>query len=381
MNIWFFVIAALMLAAALICVLLPLVRSGRRNGRTRMPFIVALLIAFALPPVALGLYAWIGTPGALNAPTADTGKLDFAQATAELRAKLQHSPNHPEGWMLLGQAYTAMNRGADARDAYGYALKLKPDDPDIMVALAEADAQTRTDHRLSGNTRKLLERAVALAPDHQRGLWLLGISDYQLGHFDDAMAHWKHLLTLLQPGSSIAAAVEGQIAMAQARAQGKTQAQAQAIAQTVAAQAAPPTPAAPTDVNAESANTADANSADANTQASVAMKIEVKLDPEFAGKVSPDDTLFVYARAINGPPMPLAVARLKASSLPASVTLTDAMAMTPQLKLSSFPRVQVSARISKSGDAMPHSGDLEAQPVQVTTNAKQPVALVIDRVR
>ncbi|HET6907167.1 MAG TPA: tetratricopeptide repeat protein [Rhodanobacteraceae bacterium] len=376
MNIWFFVLAALMLAAALICVLLPLVRAGRRNGRTRMPFILSLLIAFALPPVALGLYAWIGTPSALNAPAADTGKLDFAQATAELRAKLQRSPGHPEGWLLLGQAYTAMNRPADARDAFGYALKLKPDDPDIMVAFAEADAQARSDHRIEGDSRKLLERAIALAPDHQRGLWLLGISDYQLGHFDDALAHWKRLLTLLQPGSSIATAVDGQIAMAQARAQGKTQAEAEVIAQAVAAQAAP---AAATSVGTESRTTSAKTDADATT--SVALKVDVKLDPKLAGKVSPGETLFVYARAVNGPPMPLAVARLKASALPASVTLTDAMAMTPQLKLSSFPRVQVSARISKSGNAMPQSGDLEAQPVQVASDAKQPVALTIDRVR
>lgn len=376
MNIWFFVIAALMLAAALICVLLPLVRAGRRNGRARMPFILSLLIAFALPPVALGLYAWIGTPSALNAPAADTGKLDFAQATAELRAKLQRSPGHPEGWLLLGQAYTAMNRPADARDAFGYALKLKPDDPDIMVAFAEADAQARSDHRIEGDSRKLLERAIALAPDHQRGLWLLGISDYQLGHFDDALAHWKRLLTLLQPGSSIATAVDGQIAMAQARAQGKTQAEAEVIAQAVAAQAAP---AAATSVGTESRTTSAKTDADATT--SVALKVDVKLDPKLAGKVSPGETLFVYARAVNGPPMPLAVARLKASALPASVTLTDAMAMTPQLKLSSFPRVQVSARISKSGNAMPQSGDLEAQPVQVASDAKQPVALTIDRVR
>ncbi|HET6912720.1 MAG TPA: tetratricopeptide repeat protein [Rhodanobacteraceae bacterium] len=373
MNIWFFVIAALMLAAALLCVLLPLVRVGRRNGRTRAPFVLSLLIALLLPPVALGLYAWVGTPSALNAPVADTGKMDFAQATAELRAKLQHSPNHPEGWLLLGQAYTAMNRPADARDAYGYALKLKPDDPDIMVAFAEADAQASTDHRIEGQSRKLLERAVALAPDHQRGLWLLGISDYQLNHFDDAIAHWKHLLSLLQPGSSIAAAVNGQIAMAQARAQGKTQAQAEAIAQAVAAKTAP---AGATDVNAETG----AKDTAAGTAASVALQVQVKLDPKLAGKVSPGDTLFVYARAINGPPMPLAVARLKASSLPASVTLTDAMAMTPQLKLSAFPRVQVSARISKSGDAIPQSGDLEAQPVQIATDSKQPVVMTIDHV-
>jgi cytochrome c-type biogenesis protein CcmH len=379
-NIWFFVIAALMLAAALICVLLPLVRAGRRNGRARMPFVVALLIAFALPPVALGLYAWIGTPNALNAPAVDSGKIDFAQATAELRAKLQSSPDHPEGWLLLGQAYTAMNRPADARDAYGYALKLKPDDPDIMVAYAGADVQASDDHRIEGQSRKLLERAVALAPDHQRGLWLLGISDYQLGHFDDALAHWKHLLTLLQPGSGVANAVNGQIAMAQARADGKTQAQAETIAQAVAAQAAPPqqAPAAATDVNAEAGASKAGPSAAAT---SVALQVQVKLDPKLAGKVSPGDTLFVYARAINGPPMPLAVARLKASALPTSVTLTDAMAMTPQLKLSAFPRVQVSARISKSGNAMPQAGDLEAQPAQVATDAKQPVALTIDRVR
>jgi cytochrome c-type biogenesis protein CcmH len=334
---------------------------------------VALLIAFALPPVALGLYAWVGTPSALNAPAADSGKMDFAQATAELRAKLRRSPNHPEGWLLLGQAYTAMNRPADARDAYGYALKLKPDDPDLWVAYAEADAQARGDHRIEGQSRKLLERAVALAPDHQRGLWLLGISDYQLDHFDDALAHWKHLLGLLQPGSNIANAVNAQIAMAQARAQGKTQTEAEAIAQTVAAQAAP---AAATDVNTE-----NANAADNHAPASVALNVRVKLDPKLATKVEPDDTLFVYARAINGPPMPLAVARLKASSLPASVTLTDAMVMAPQLKLSSFPRVQVAARISRSGDAMPQAGDLEARPVQVATDAKQPVALTIDRVR
>jgi len=368
-NVWFFVIAALMLAAALICVLLPLVRAGRHHGRARMPFIVALLIAFALPLAAVGLYAWIGTPDALRAPAADGNKMDFAQATAELRAKLQRSPNHPEGWLLLGQAYTAMNRPADARDAYGYALKLKPDDPDVMIAYAEADAQARTDHRIEGDSRKLLERAVALAPDHQRGLWLLGISDYQLDHFDDALAHWKRLLGLLQPGSNIANAVNAQIAMAQARAQGKTQAEAEAIAQARAA------PAAATDVNAEDANAADA------APSSATLKVQVKLDPKLAGKVSPDDTLFVYARAINGPPMPLAVARLKASALPASVTLTDAMAMTPQLKLSSFPRVQVSARISKSGNAMPQAGDLEAQPVQVATDAKQPLVMTIDRVR
>jgi cytochrome c-type biogenesis protein CcmH len=128
-----------------------------------------------------------------------------------------------------------------------------------------------------------------------------------------------------------------------------------------------------------SASSTASNEAD-RTPDSSAVRVEVRLDPKFKSKVSPNDTLFVFARSIDGPPMPLAVARLSASNLPASVTLTDAMAMTPQLKLSSSPHVQVSARISRSGDAIPHTGDLEARPVQAVTGVQKPVVLTIDRV-
>ncbi|MER3546792.1 MAG: c-type cytochrome biogenesis protein CcmI, partial [Rhodanobacteraceae bacterium] len=160
-----------------------------------------------------------------------------------------------------------------------------------------------------------------------------------------------------------------QIAMAQARAQGKTQAEAEALARTTASQAA-----------ATAVPTAQDAVRNGDVPASVTLKVQVRLDSKLASKMSPSDTLFVFARAIDGPSMPLAVARLPATSLPQTVTLTDAMAIRPQLKLSSFPRVQVYARISKSGDALPHAGDLESQPVQVATAAKQLVVLTIDHV-
>jgi cytochrome c-type biogenesis protein CcmH len=111
----------------------------------------------------------------------------------------------------------------------------------------------------------------------------------------------------------------------------------------------------------------------------VALTVTVTLDPKLAGDVHPGDTLFVFARAIDGPRMPLAVARIKASALPASVTLTDAMAMTPQLKLSNYSEVQVLARISKSGNALPQSGDFESKAAKVATSSRKPVALTIDR--
>ncbi|MGH8212991.1 MAG: tetratricopeptide repeat protein, partial [Rhodanobacteraceae bacterium] len=351
---------------ALACVAVPLLRAGRRAGRARAPFVLALTLVFALPLAAIGLYAVFGSPGALK-PQATNRGMDLASATAELRSKLQRQPDHPEGWILLAQAYTSMGRLDEARDAFGKALKLKPEDPDFMVAYAEAGAQASPDHRIEGESRALLERAVALQPDHQRGLWLLGISDYQLGRYDEAASHWRQLSKLLPADSKLASAVNAQIAMAQARVHGKTQAEAEAIVQTMVSQSGSNTATA----SGQAGNDSDARKA-------VALQVQVRLDPELAPRVSSGDALFVFARAIDGPPMPLAVARLKASVLPAKVTLTDAMAMTPQLKLSSFPRVQVSARISKSGDALPHEGDLESRPVQTASDAKQPVVLTID---
>lgn len=361
MSPWFFVIAAAMLAAALACVLVPLLRAGRRQDHARAPFVLALILVFALPPLALGLYALVGTPQTLQFQ--DSGETALVGATVQLRAKLQQAPNDRDGWILLGQAYAAMDRPGDARDALGHALNLAPDNPDLMIAYVEADAQARADHRIDGDARKLLERAIALSPDQQRGLWLLGISDYQLGRYGDAATHWQHLLDLLPATSKITDAVKAQIALARARESGKTQPQTEALVQAA--------------IQAVASSTTRADDPAPNAQ--VAMQVEVRLDPKLASKVSPADTLFVYARAIDGPPMPLAVARLHVSDLPATVTLTDAMAMTPQLKLSMFPRVQVAARISKSGNALPQAGDLEAPPVRATTDSRAPVALTINR--
>jgi len=109
--------------------------------------------------------------------------------------------------------------------------------------------------------------------------------------------------------------------------------------------------------------------------------VEVALAPAILDKASPGDTLFVLARAESGPPMPLAVARHQVSELPLTVTLTDAMAMMPAMKLSSFPRVKVSAKVSKSGQAGTQAGDLVASDVVVdSADPPQSVQLLIDRV-
>lgn len=103
------------------------------------------------------------------------------------------------------------------------------------------------------------------------------------------------------------------------------------------------------------------------------------LDPKFKDNVGPNDTLFVFAKAVNGPPMPLAITRLSAAQLPASLTLTDAMGMVPGLTLSRYPQVVVGARISKSGNAMPQSGDLQTLSASARTAQAEPVQLIINR--
>jgi cytochrome c-type biogenesis protein CcmH len=97
---------------------------------------------------------------------------------------------------------------------------------------------------------------------------------------------------------------------------------------------------------------------------------EVVLSATVKGKVSPDDTVFIFAKAAQGPKMPLAILRKQVKDLPLTFSLNDAMAMSPQMKLSSFPEVLVSARVSKGGQAMAQPGDWQGQSVPVKLGAK-----------
>ncbi|KLD65876.1 tetratricopeptide repeat protein [Dyella japonica] len=347
MRLAFYLIAAAMIVAALLLVLLPLVRHGRRLGRPRGVFALAMIVAFCLPLAAIGLYLAVGTPVVLDGvPKSDAG-MSIDQAVDELNAHLVQKPDDLQGWMLLGQTYSVMHRAADARHAYDEALRIDPNNSAAMVGWAEADSLLREDHRIDGRAQELLERAVKIDPQSQRGLWLLGISQFQHDQYAQAAATWRQLQPQLDPDSNVAKAVAEQIAVADARVKdpGKTATEAPAAA---------------------------------NAQPS--LQVQVALAPALKNKLAAGDTLFVYARAEHGPPMPLAVAKLDANALPATVTLNDTMGMTPQLKLSSVPRVFVGARISKSGQAIAQPGDLEGDAGVVAVSTQSPIKISIDKV-
>lgn len=341
MKLAFYLIAAAMTAAALALLLWPLVRHGRRQGRPGGLFALVLAVAFVVPLAAGGLYLLVGTPVALNGVMTPPS-MDIDQAVAELRDHLKQQPDDLRGWMLLAQTEAALHRNAQAREAWGQALRLDPENGAAMVGWAEADSMVRDDHRIEGRALDLLKQAVAADPTNQRGLWLLGISQFQHDDYAASAATWRRLQPLLDPGSNVARAVTEQIAVAEARAGAKP---------------------------ASAASTEGPH-----------LTVQVQLAPALRDRLKPGAALFVYARAEQGPPMPLAVARLDAAQLPATVTLTDAMAMAPQFRLSLADKVFVGARISASGQASAQAGDLEGDAGVVPVDQADPVRIVIDKI-
>ena len=357
-----------------------------RSPPPRTQLAVALALALLLPAAAIVLYRIVGAPQALDpaalvarpasapadpAPADHNGDMD--KAIASLVDKLKQNPQDAAGWALLGRAYRATERFDEAREALKRAHDLAPDDADVLAEYAEALALANPQHKIAGEPRALLDKALKLDPQNQRGLWLSGIGDSQEQNYAAAIATWNRLLPLLPKDSDVVASVKKQIAQAEALRDGKPlppdeePAGDEAGAATATARA-----------NDDAGPSAAAAGASADA-AGPRLVVDVSLDPKLRDKVSPDDVLFVFAKAAKGPPMPLAIARLKAAQLPVHVTLTDGMGMLPAMKLSQFPQVIVGARISKSGNAIAQSGDMQTLSAPLPNTRSEPLVLTIDQ--
>lgn len=414
MTLRFFLLAALMTVAALALIVVPLLRRrGATTGpdlralraldqahaagvisaeeyaakRAALPevttaagasnrpaFVTVLLVALLLPLSAIVLYRTIGTPEALDpaaltaaAPGGEHG-MSMDQAVAGLVAKLEQNPDDATGWALLGRAYQAMQRFAESRDALERARRLQPEDRDLQVEYAQALALASPEQRIDGESRRLLDEVVAADPNHQRALWLIGISEYQAQRYAEAIAIWERVLPQLPAGSNVARSIQDRIA--EARRLGNLPAPAGAEPGDANAGVA----AAPAD--GSPSNPAPAQAATAGPR----LTVEVSLDPALADRLAPDATLFVFARAAEGPPMPLAIQRLSAGQLPLTVTLDESNGMLPNMKLSMFPTIVVGARVSRSGQAIAQSGDLQTLSAPIEVTRTEPIVLKIDQV-
>ena len=308
-----------------------------------------ITIAAFIPLFAIGLYHYLGQPEAI-AQAALIAGFEQAETEAEKRAaldsmlaqlerRLAEQPGNRaeemEGWLMLANSYSALQRYPEAARAAGNLYRLRPDDPDNLFRYADSLA-TANEGVFAGRPAELIQQGLALDPENPGGLWLAGLAAQQAGNNQSAIRHWERLLPALEPGSAPAERLQKQLSLARGQA------------------------------------------AAAEGDDKVALRIEVSLLASLKQQARPDATLFIYATALTGAPMPLAIVRKKAGDLPAQVQLDDTSVMLPGNTLSNHAEVQLVARVSNSGNARPQSGDLIGRVNAIATRHKGLIRLVID---
>ena len=306
---------------------------GRASTRAGSARGAALTLGIALPLLALALYFAVGEPRSI----APRGVEEFQIAVGKLGEHLRENPDDGEGWKLLGRSYVALGRFEDAVQAFAKAAARFPRDAQLLADFADALAMARG-RTLEGEPEKLILRALELDPQNLKALALAGTAAFDRKDYAAAASYWKRMAPLVAPDSEDARTVAANVAEAERLAGG----------------------------------TGTARSA-----SGVAGK--VALAPVLAKQAGPDDVVFIFARAAEGPPMPLAVMRAKVKELPVAFALDDTMAMAPGLALSKFPKVVVTARISRSGQPTAQPGDLQGASAPVSNDAKD-VSVLIDTV-
>jgi cytochrome c-type biogenesis protein CcmH len=304
----------------------------------------AAVLAAAIPVGAVAFYLVVGAPSALlgqRDPGHEVTRERVEQMVAGLAARLEKAPDDPDGWRVLGRSYSVMGRYPEAARAYERAVALVPGDAGLLADYADALAMAQG-QSMAGKPLELVNRALAIDADQWKALALAGTAAMERKDYTRAIAYWERLRKVLPPGSGMEQSVDASIAEARSLAGAK------------------PAP-----------------KPKARATAAAAVSGRVSLAPGLAARAAPTDTVFIFARAASGPPMPLAVLRKQVRDLPLEFTLDDTMAMAPNVKLSDFPEVIVGARVSRSGSATAQSGDLRGQskPVKVGTTG---VAVVID---
>jgi len=297
---------------------------------------MAIGLAAAVPVVAVLVYVAIGSPAALSPqadPHASVGAEQIEAMVERLAAKMRENPEDADGWKLLGRSYSVLGRFTEAADAYAKAAVRAPRDAQLLADFADALAMARG-QSLEGEPEKLVHRALEIDPSNMKALALAGTIEFNRRQFAAAAGYWKRMLPHVEPGTEDARIIQSNIDEA-------------------LQMAGSPVPA------------------EKALQGTVSLSAKVK------DKAAPDDTVFIYARAAEGPQMPLAVQRVKVRDLPAKFSLNDAMAMAPGMSISAHPRVVVTARISKSGQAAPQPGDLHGASKPVANDATG-VSVIID---
>lgn len=301
-------------------------------GKT-LPLVAAVLV----PVMALGLYLHFGAADKveLTREFADAPKT-MQEMTTRLERAVQAQPDSAEGLYFLGRAYMADQRPGDAAKAFERAVALAGREPELLGQWAQAQ-YFAADKQWSAQLQSLTDEALKADPNEVTSLGLRGIAAFEGERYQEAIDYWQRLLSQLPEGDASRAALQGGIDRA-----------------------------------------ADKLKADGGKPVQAAsLTVRVELAAALKDKVKPDDTVFIFARASNGPPMPLAAKRVTVAQLPIEVQLSDADAMMPQMKLSDFAEVELVARVSRAGQ--PTQGEWIGQSAPLATRGQPTQQLTIDR--
>jgi len=373
MNFWIFAIALLVVAAAIVS--WPLFTGSAKDK------ITGLFVLLMTPLAGILMYQSIGTPEAINLSPATPAQQSAPQQAAHsdqqgqmddlvaaLQQRMNEKPDDPEGWLILGRSLKTMQRYAEAEEALSNANRLVPDNPSIMIELAETMLFTSVNPEVSPEARQLIESALAIDPNQQKGLWIMGMALAQEGNDPQAITYWTRLLEQLDPASGPYQAATQQIEAAQTRLGIPVSASA---ANSVAdSPIAPPSAAAPAMTKPVVNETVGGG---------FGIPTTLTIGDGLAEVFPASATLFIFIHPAGAAGMPLAVKRLAPQGFPMSLNLSDADLLQPGGSLQAFELLDVSARISMSGIANIASGDIQANRVTVNTKNVTAIDLHLDQ--
>lgn len=331
------------------------------NSNKKSGWLALGVVALFVPLLTLGLYAYLGSPQLVLPPNpalteghSSEGKMPPVEEMVDrLVERLKQNPDDAEGWYLLGRTNMALKDYATAATAFEKVHELVGDEPAVLLAWADALAM-RDQGNMLGHTAELIRKAVGLSPDDSTALWLAGMVEEQTGNYAQAISYWERLAPQIADDPQARERVAALIS----RAREKSRSSAEPAAMVGAAAAVQ----------------------EAAAVVGKSVSVRVSLAPELSGKVGPEEAVFIYARAMQGPKMPLAAERRQVKELPLTLTLDDAGAMVPAMKISNFDQVVVGARVSRSGGAIAQSGDLTGEVTAVTVGTDTLVEVLIDKV-
>lgn len=346
-------------------------QTNSSNNNNKSSLLSGILIAALIPVIAIPVYLKVGTPlfteqldSKLAAKKARTiavpknadGSPDMDAMVAGLQKKMNENPDNAKGWFMLGRSYMVLKRYSESALAFEKSLKLKPDSAQIMLALADSLAM-KSNGEIAGRPVELINKALEIEPNNLTALWLGGMVARQQKKFTLAIERWQKVIPLVKDPLEVKE-VRSLIAEAMQKVSLEDKARLSNVV-----------------VAAGNATEKEIN----QDNASASVTVSVSLSDALLAKANPTDTVFIYAKAMSGPPMPLAALKKQVKDLPIKVILNDSMAMIPAMTISSHKALKIGARISKSGQPVAQQGDLytEKQSVQLGES----IELVIDSIK